>query len=281
MKHVEGRLEGPKNLSIYYQSWQPDQDARAVFVLVHGASEHGGRYARFAPRLAERGYVVIAPDLPGHGQSEGTPGFVDAFDDHVETVDRIRSRAAEEFSGLPQILFGHSMGGLVSANYLLRNQAAFDGCVLSGPAIKTDIQPGVLQLAMIRFLSLLMPKAGVLQLDAKGVSRDPAEVERYIADPHVYTGKLSARLVSELFKAMANVQANASKITLPLLLLHGGADSMASPEGSRFLDANVGSANKTLQIYPELFHEILNEPEREQVTADILDWCDARLAESP
>ena len=154
---------------------------------------------------------------------------------------------------------------------------AFVGCVLSGPAIKTDLEPGFLQMLVIRFLSTFFPKTGVLQLDASGVSRDPEEVARYVNDPFNYTGKLSARLVAELFRAMGDFQARVADIRLPLLLLHGGADSMASPEGSRFLDANVSSTDKTLNIYPGLYHEIFNEPEREQVFADILVWCEELL----
>ena len=117
----------------------------------------------------------------------------------------------------------------------------------------------MLQFLLIRFLSAVFPKAGALQLDAGGVSRDPVEVERYLNDPMVYTGKLSARMVAELFKAMEHIQAYAADITLPLLILHGGADSLASPEGSRFLDSHVSSSVKTLKIYPELYHEIFNE----------------------
>jgi alpha-beta hydrolase superfamily lysophospholipase len=281
MKHREGRITGARDCSVFFQCWEAARAARAVFVLAHGAAEHSGRYKTFGEHFAARGYTVAALDHPGHGRSHGTPCFIESFEDYVDTLGIFQQQVAADYPGVPQILLGHSMGGLIGTHYLLRNQAAFVGCVLSGPAIKTDPEPGFLRMLVIRFLSAFFPKRGALQLDASGVSRDPEEVERYLKDPFNHTGKLPARLVLELLKAMAGIQARAGEITLPLLLLHGGADSMTSPEGSRFLDANAGSQRKTLNIYPGLYHEIFNEPEREQVFADILVWCEELLRQAP
>ncbi len=280
MKHREGTFTGAGKGSIYYQYWQPDEAPRALILVVHGASEHSGRYQHFAEHFVNGGYAVVAFDNIGHGRSEGTPGYVRRFSDFVDTLDIFQKQVSQDFPDVPQILLGHSMGGLISTLYLLRNQQRFAGCVLSGPAIKTELEPPTLQLWLIRSFSLLLPKLGVLQLDANGVSRDPAEVERYVNDPLNYSGKLSARTVSELFKSMNHVQQNASVISLPMLLLHGGADAMASPEGSRFLHQHISSADKTLRIYPGLFHEIFNEPEKEQVFGDIDSWLDRVLSRS-
>lgn len=277
MKHREGTFTGAGGGSMYYQYWQPDEAPKALILVVHGASEHSGRYQHFAEHFVQSGYAVAAFDNIGHGRSDGVRGYVRRFSDFVETLDVFQKQVAVDFPGLPQILLGHSMGGLISTLYLLTNQQRFAGCVLSGPAIKTELEPPTLQLWLIRGFSLLLPKRGVLQLDPSGVSRDPAEVERYVNDPLNYSGKLSARTVSELFKSMSYVQQNASVIALPMLLLHGGADAMASPEGSRFLDEHISSPDKTLRIYPDLFHEIFNEPEKEQVFGDIDSWLERLL----
>ena len=149
--------------------------------------------------------------------------------------------------------------------------------MLSGPAIKTDLQPPLWQRLLIRFFSLVAPRMGVLQLDASGVSRDSLEVQQYLDDPLVYGGKLSARKVSQLFAAMAWVQEQVADIRLPLLLMHGESDTLTSPAGSRFLFEHVSSEDKTLKIYPDLYHEIFNEPERLQVFADLQGWLDQRL----
>jgi alpha-beta hydrolase superfamily lysophospholipase len=277
MIHDENTFSNANGASIFYQSWKPDYAPRAVFIVVHGVAEHSGRYERFAKHFVERDFAVTALDHPGHGRSDGRPGHVDRFSEYIQSLDQLRTMIAHEMPSVPQILLGHSMGGLIGASYLLQNQDAFIGCILSGPAIKTDVEPSALQMALIRFLSWALPQTGALQLDSRGVSRDPEEVKRYVEDPLVYNGKLSARLVAELFNEMVHVQSQASTITLPLLVLHGGEDAMASPEGSRFLVDHVRSLNKKLEIYPGLFHEIFNEPEREQVFEDILHWCEELL----
>lgn len=278
MKHSEGHFTGVRGRSIYYQYWQGGDAPRAVVLVVHGAGEHSARYRHVAERFTDRGYAVAALDHPNHGKSDGSYGHVERFDDFLQTLEIFHRRVKAEFPGLPQLLLGHSMGGLISSLYLLQHQKDFLGCVLSGPAIKTEIEPGRLQMMLIRLLSALAPRTGVLQLDANGVSRDQAEVDKYVNDPLVNHGKMSARMVAELFVAMGIIQQNADKISLPMLLLHGEADSMASAEGSRFLHQRIGSVDKTLEIYPGLYHEIFNEPERDQVLTQVLDWCDARLA---
>ena len=280
MRHAEGRFSGARGLSIYYQYWIPETPPKALLLIAHGAGEHSARYRRLAGYCNASGYAVAALDHYGHGKSEGRYGHVDRFEDFVGTLQIFQRRVAADFPGLRQILLGHSMGGLISCLYLLAHQQDFAGCVLSGPAIRTEIEPPYLQLLLIRCLSLLAPRAGVLQLDAAGVSRDPAVVADYVSDPLVNHGKMTARMVAELFQGMRRIQSEAGIITLPLLLLHGGADAMTAPEGSRFLYEHVGSVDKTLKIYPGLYHEIFNEPEHPAVVADLLAWCD-RLAGGP
>ena len=280
MKHRTGHFQGARGLSIYYQYWEPEVSPKALILIVHGAGEHSGRYERVARHLTDHDYVVAALDHPNHGQSDGTYGHVDSFDDFLETLDTFHQQVSAEFTGVPKILLGHSMGGLISSLYLLQHQGDFLGCVLSGPAIKTDIEPGFLQMLLIRLMSRLAPRTGVLQLDASGVSRDQAEVDKYVNDPLVNHNKMTARMVAELFRAMHQIQTDAGKIRLPMLLLHGEADSMAAAEGSRFLHEHISSPDKTLQIYPQLYHEIFNEPERELVLTDVLNWCDTRAAQA-
>ena len=277
MKHREEFFITPEGLSIYYQYWQPQDAPRAVILLLHGAGEHSSRYARLAEFFSAHGYVIAALDHPGHGKSAGSYGFINRFEDYLDTFAVFHQQVSTDFFGLPQILLGHSMGGLIGANYLLQHQQEFVGCVLSGPAIKIETAPSLLQMLLIRFLSAVLPKTGTLQLDASGVSRDPVEVERYRNDPLVHHGKISARMVAQMFKWMDHLQANAGKMSLPMLLLHGGEDPMVTPEGSRFLHKHISSTDKTLKIYPGLYHEIFNEAERESIFISVLDWCNLRI----
>ena len=283
MKQQDGTLTLPSGskaagAKLHLQKWLPDEQPKAIILLVHGYAEHAGRYHYFAEHCVAKGYAVFAIDHWGHGQSDGTPGYVPDFSVFHDGVDQLLACAKEDFPDLPVMLVGHSMGGLISATYLLANQSKFLACVLSGPAIKAAEEPSAFLKAVSGFLSRFFPKAGVLELDPNGISRDPQVVADYLADPLVYNGKMGARLAAEMLNNMTDIQQNAGKISLPILLLHGEKDSLADAEGSKFLDTHIGSADKTLIIYPELFHEIFNEPEKDAVLTDMTDWLDRQLA---
>ena len=277
MKHTEARLQGAGQRSIYCQCWEPETAPKAILLLVHGAGEHSGRYAHVAEFFVGQGLAVSALDHRGHGHSDGKPGHIDVFDDYLVDLAVFHNEVERRFPGVPIFLLGHSLGGLIACNYLLQQQDRFVGCILSGALIKSDLQPGWVQMGVIRLLALLAPRLGVMQLDASGVSRDAEEVKKYVEDPLVLHGKASARMVRELFAGMATLQADAAGITLPMLMLHGDADVLTSPDGSRYLHQHISSTDKTLTMYPGLFHEILNEPERQDVLDQILSWCEARL----
>jgi len=282
LRHFEGHLDVPHSRArgtshLYQQSWLPDNEARAVLLLVHGLGEHSARYEHVAEHCTRRGFAIYALDHYGHGKSDGHPGYVQKFSVYLDGVNALFEKIKQEQPGKPVFLVGHSMGGLIATTYLLENQAVFAGCVLSGPALKSDAAPPAIVLALNRLLSLLVPTAPVIQLDASAVSRDPEVVRTYMNDPLVFHGKYSSRLVSEMTATMQRTLARAADIRLPVLLMHGEEDALASPSGSRDMFENAGSEDKTLKIYPDLFHEIFNEPEQDQVLADMSDWLEAHL----
>jgi alpha-beta hydrolase superfamily lysophospholipase len=262
---------------LHWQAWLPAEAMRAVVVVAHGYAEHLGRYAYFAEKLNAAGIGVYALDHWGHGKSDGTYGFVPRFSAYTDGMDALLAEVATRHGDMPRFLIGHSMGGPVAVLHLLRHQAQYAGMVLSGPAMMAAQEPSRLLIWVSRFLSRFFPRAGVLPFDPTGVSRDPAVVAAYIADPLVHHGKMSARLAAELFDAMAEVRSRAGEITLPLLLLHGDQDRATAPEGSRFLNEHASSADKTLTLYPGLHHEIFNEPERDSVIADATSWIAKHL----
>lgn len=258
--------------------WLPAGSPKAVVLLAHGYAEHAGRYAHVAKRLTDAGYAVYAIDHWGHGRSDGTPGFVPRFSAFTDGMAELLALVEINHPGVPRLLLGHSMGGLIATLFLIERQDAFAAAALSGPAIVPGAPPSRFTVWISRFLSRFFPRLGVLALDANGVSRDPAVVAAYLADPLVYTGKIGARLGKEFMDAMAAAQAGAHRITLPILLQHGEADSLAAADGSRYLFDHVASADKRLLIYPGLFHEIYNEPERDAVLGDLIGWFDAHVA---
>ena len=277
MKHAEGTFFGVRGTQIYYQSWLPEGDSRAVILIVHGLGEHCGRYMNLVNHLVPRGYAVYGFDHIGHGKSEGVREFVKRFEDYTDNLTIYLQMVKTEQPDKPVFLIGHSMGGLISSYYLLDNSDDFDGAVISGPAITVpeNITPGTITTA--KLLSKIVPKLGMLQLDANDISRDPEVVRVYLDDPLVFNNKTPVRLMAECLKAMIRVNEEMEKISLPLLLVHGSEDRLAPPIGSKNLYQRAGSEEKTLKVYEGLYHEVFNEPEHEQVLDDLAAWFDALL----
>ena len=260
---------------LHVTHWLPDGRPKAVILLAHGYAEHAGRYEYVAKRLTDAGYAIYAVDHWGHGASDGEGGFVPRFSAFLDGMSELLTLVEVNHGDTPRLLLGHSMGGLIATLFLIERQQAFVAAALSGPAIVPAEPPSRFTVWISRFLSRFFPRLGVLSLDANGVSRDPAVVAAYQADPLVYGGKIGARLGKEFMDAMAVAQADAPKIRLPILIQHGEADRLTAPAGSRHLFEHVSSVDKRLEIYPGLFHEIYNEPERDAVLGDLIAWFDA------
>lgn len=268
--------EGTLPSGIFYRVWERE-NPRAAVLLAHGLGEHSGRYQHLAEALVSKGLSVWAPDHPGHGRSPGHRCHIDRFDEFFPALDALRDDIAKHDPELPCYLIGHSMGGLIAGSYLVRRQARFAGAAFSGAAFEVPEPPGALAVFVNKLISAVLPTLGVLQLDATEVSRDPEVVRRYQDDPLVHSGKISARLVVELFGAIADLEQKRATLTLPVLVMHGESDVMTPAAGSqRFFDA-IGSTEKTLRLYPGLYHEIFNEPEKTEVIGELCDWLDARI----
>ena len=262
---------------VFYRHWQPQESARAVILLVHGLGEHSGRYDDFARFFTDQGVAVVAPDHLGHGESPGVRAHIGSFAQFIEPLDELREAIGRWYPQAPCFLVGHSMGGLICARYLLDRQDWFEGAALSAAALQAATPPSTSSLMIIRLMTLIWPTLGVMQLDPAQVSRDPEVVQRYIDDPLVHSGKISAGLAHALFQTMAEVAAGSNSIRLPLLVMHGAADAMTAPAGSEAFYKAVSSSDKRLRIYPQLYHEIFNEPERLQVLGELRDWIVERV----
>jgi acylglycerol lipase len=275
VSHATGFLSGSGGLRIFWQSWRPDGEPRAVIVLVHGASEHSGRYGYVADAFVTAGYAVYALDQRGHGRSEGPRAVLDRLSRAVADVDRLVLQASEENPGRGVFLLGHSMGGTVAVSYCLQHEDRLAGLILSGPLAALEAAPAPM-LALGRALSAIAPRLPLVSIDASLVSRDPEVVREYVADPLNHHGKLPARTVAELAAAIGEFPAAVSAITIPTLILYGDADRLAPPAGAQMLGERIGATEKTVKAYPGLFHEIFNEPERDEVLADTLGWLAER-----
>jgi alpha-beta hydrolase superfamily lysophospholipase len=219
-------------------------------------------------------YAVYALDHVGHGRSEGTRVYVERFSDYVDTLKQFVDKVRGCQPGKPCFMVGHSMGGLIASMYLLKYQEDLTGAVLSGPGVKVPDSISPMTILLGKTLSTLMPKVGLVQLDAEAISRDPAVVQAYASDPLVHTGKTTARLGAEMLGAMQHVTEHADKISLPILIVQGAEDRLVDPAGARMLYESVSSKDKTLEVYDGLYHEVLNEPEHGQVLSDIERWLE-------
>ncbi len=270
VRHGQGTLPSGQ----YWQGWSVP-DPAGVVVLVHGAHEHGGRYAHVAERLGTAGYASYAPDHPGHGRSPGRRGDIRGLDAAVEGVAQTVGAAGDRHPGVPVFVYGHSLGGLVALQYLTGTpHGRVAGGVVSAPALDTSAATPV-QRVVAPLLSRLAPGLGVLTLDAETVSRDPAVVAAYRADPLVHTGRMVARTGSEIMLGAAAMPARLRGLTLPLLVLHGGEDRLMPPSASEVVRQHAGSPDLTVRIWDGLYHEPHNEPEKEQVLDDVVAWLDA------
>ncbi|MGY1773566.1 alpha/beta hydrolase [Blastococcus sp. SYSU D00813] len=251
------------------RTWEGDGDPRHVVLLSHGYGEHIGRYGHVADALVANGAVVYAVDHMGHGRSEGERvvfGDVEAVVDDLHLVDE---RARQEHPGLPVVLIGHSMGGLVAARYAQRYGDTLAALVLSGPVVG--------EFATVEVL-LGMPEIPDVPLDSTTLSRDPAVGEAYEADPLVWHGPFKRPMLEAWQRALAAIDAGPDLGDLPLLWVHGADDRLVPVEGSRSGIAHLGGGRHEEWIYPGAQHEVFNETNADEVLADVTAFLDRTLA---
>ena len=272
-QHVEGTFPGAAGGSVFWQSWTPDSP-KGIVVISHGLAEHSSRYGHVADRLNDAGYAVYALDHRGHGKTDGTPGNVERIAYVRGDLDSLLTQARGEHPALPVFLLGHSFGGLAALEYVVsRGQSGLTGLVLSGALVDPDAGNAI-QRRLAGILSAVAPNLGVVPLDATTVSRDPAEVKKYVEDPLNYHGKVRARSGAEIIAAVTRVVAGLPGVTLPVLVMHGAQDRLVPPGAAELIAERIGSTDKTLTLYDGLYHEIFNEPERDAVLGDVVTWLD-------
>lgn len=277
MHHLSSNFYTEDNIKIHTEAWLSKQDTRGVVVIVHGAAEHIGRYAHVAGTFAHHGYAVYGYDQRGHGKSGGKRGYFSTFqypvNDLAQYINLIRTTQAEH----PIFLYGHSMGSLVALAHILQSPAqTFAGIITTGVPLSGDENLPDFLLTWVKTLNQISPDAPLLSLDLTGMSRDPAVLATWTTDPHVNLSLMPVRTTLGIVGTMRHIRAHMMDITDPILIMHGGADRIVAPAGSRLLYEGVSSMDKTLRIYPELYHEVVNEPEREMVLGEMVSWLKQR-----
>ena len=277
MQHQTEIISGSKGVSLFTQRWLPDSDAKGILIISHGIAEHSGRYAYAAEHFVNASYAVYALDHRGHGRSGGLKVHVDSFSDYVTDLRIFAEHVRTSTPALPTFVFGHSMGSLIALLYSFEYGDELSGLITTGTALKMN---GINSLThgLIDLFSFFLPKAPLVPpIQLKKLSRDPKTLSDNMKDNLVYHGFFRVRQISELLRAAKACIDQLPLLEVDYLALHGGDDSLANPVAIEIIESRSGAKDTTTKIYEGLFHELVNEPEKDQVLADMVGWIDSHL----
>ncbi|MGB4839575.1 MAG: lysophospholipase [Saprospiraceae bacterium] len=267
-------IRSSQNIELYTKDY-PVKNPKANLLIVHGLHEHCERYQQVADSLNEIGVSVFTFDLRGHGQSGGPRHIIQDMDEYRQDVENVYRSIPKN---IPFFILGHSMGGLIAVNFLLyQERTDVNGVILSGAALEVgkDITPTTVKI--VRFIGKYFPGLKTSKLNPKSISRDPEAVESYVSDPLITKDGAKAGLGLALINSINQTKTILSQFNFPVLIMHGGADKITNPEGSKALFALASSSDKTLKIWDGAYHEIFHETNKEEIIAFMTSWVSERL----
>lgn len=255
------------------------EDAKGIVLTVHGSGEHIGRYKHVAKWLNENNISMFGGDLPGLGRAAGIRGHIEQFDDYLKKIREWHNYIKQNWPNTPIFILGHSLGGLIVLRYLqeLEDKSEFKGAIVSSPAVSIGIEAPEWQIKTAELLRKIWPtfrlKSGI---KANQVSRDPVVVKNYEDDPYVYS-KISVNWYFEFLKAIKEVWDNIDDLKgIDLLYLQAGEDQLVKPEAASEYVNKANNNRINFYLIPDLYHEIFNEPEKEEYLQLMSDWITAR-----
>ncbi len=270
------------NLKIYGKCWLPSAILpRAMVCTVHGFAEHIGRYEHVARYMNQQGYGFIGFDQRGHGKSEGQRGHTPDYEALLINVSEFIALVKEKFNGLPLFLYGHSMGGNIVANFVIRYQPNFlQGTLITSPWFKLAFNPPAFKLWLGTLMAKIYPRfKDKSELNAQELSHDPTVGQAYLADPLVHRS-ISAKMFVEITKAGLFALTHAKEFNLPLLLMHGTGDNITSCQATQEFATQVPANWLTFQLWEAMKHELHNEIVKDQVLSMMSSWIEDRLSAS-
>jgi alpha-beta hydrolase superfamily lysophospholipase len=272
----EGWFAGAGGLSLFRRTWRPAGPARAVVINVHGLGDHSGLYPLLVAHFTSRNLAVHSYDVRGNGRSPGQRAWVERWAEYREDLGHFVAMVRREEPGLPIFLLGNSLGGLIVLDYASHAPEGIRGVIAASPPLGRLGVPAPL-LVLGRVLSRVWPRFSIRTgMDLSGLARDPAVAHMVLSDP-LFHRVGTARLSTEVTAAIARVQAEAPRFPLPLLVLHGSADRMVPPEGSRAFVARAGHPDTQLLEYAGAYHVLFADLDHERVLGDVERWIAARL----
>ncbi len=272
---TEGKLKSFDGTEIFYRKDIPGT-IRAIVVIVHGLCEHLGRYDYVTQKFNDKGLGVYRFDNRGHGKSGGERGYVENFQNFFDDADKAVDLVLAEHEDLPVFMLGHSMGGFIAAGYGMKYPGKLRGQILSGPAL-LEIEALVKDIKRDNYFEK-NPREKAPNALSNLICRDPEVVKAYDEDPLVLK-ETNLKLLGEAFvKGPIWLSENVNKYEYPCLILHGEDDRIVTSESSKWLYENAPSKDKSIKIYKDCYHEILNEKEeKDDVIKDIITWIEDRI----
>ncbi len=279
MDHFETKWKSNDGLDLFAQGWEPEsRTPKAVICLVHGLGEHTSRYAHVAEAFGREGYALFGADLRGHGRSGGPRGHFPSIESVMQDIDMLLEQARLKYPGLPLILYGHSLGGILVLHYGLKRNPKVKGIIATSSGLRTALEKQPAKIMAAKVLGALIPGVAMASgLDANAISHDKNVVKVYNDDPLVHD-KVSLGFGKIMLGVTKWTIEHAGEFPLPLLLLHGKADEIAYPSGSVEFAAALKDRS-TLVLWDGAYHELHNEPEQAEVFKTMTIWMDARLQE--
>lgn len=272
MSGITQILTAKDGIQLFCRAWLAEKP-KSIIALVHGFGEHSGRYAHVADFFNKNGYSFFAFDNRGHGQSEGKRGHAPNYDAYLYDIDIFLDYVAANSTGKPIFLYGHSMGGNLVLNYVLKRKLIVKGLIVSSPWIQLAFQPKPILVAVGKLMRSVAP--GFTQdsgLEQAHISKDPAIVEAYKIDPLVH-GKITASASIGLLEAAAFLNSYTGEMPVPTLIMHAGEDLLTSQPASEAFAGRV-SGPVTYKKWEGMYHEIHNEPQKNEVFNYMLGWLE-------
>jgi acylglycerol lipase len=273
--HRTGSFRGSDGVELYQQSWHPRGTARAALVIHHGLKDYSDRYADLARRLTGRGIAVYAYDMRGHGRSAGMRASLDSLETTADDLALFVASVREREPGRPIFLLGHSIGGAIVALFATERRAPLAGLIVMSPALRVDRLP--FEVASTPVAGALLPNFPAVDTPDAQFSRSPDVVRAMATDPLIYHPVAPARTGAGLVRALGAIWGDVESFDTPLLGMHGTDDRITDPRGTAEFVRRVRARDTTLFLYRGLYHDLLHEPERDQVMGDLEHWIVERL----
>lgn len=275
MVHKEFNLKSYDNINLFGQSWLPEGEIKAVINLIHGIGEHSTRYASMAEYYTAKGIAIYAIDYRGHGKSEGKRGHTPEYESLMKDIDKLMEFSAKDNSCKNVFIYGHSLGGNLVINYVLRRKPNITGLIATSPWLKLAFEPPKFDVFMGGIIKKILPSfTQKSKLDISQLSRNDESNNKYEKDDLVH-GYVSVSTFFGAREAARWALENASKMHVPFLLMHGSADKITSPEGSK--EFALKSDKTELKIWDGFYHEMHNEKENEQIFYWVINWIEKQI----